>query len=174
MLGVGVDVPAYHRVVEHIRVYLCGSNRRQRRSFGEHSVLKRLSMAHFFLRKCPLAESGIWSVFKLTILRLVMRRIVNAAMGHFSQQKCAIDRRLSTECSLKLRLWRLFDPHEYTRICSKTTHRLDRSKQSCSNHRIQVTLSHRLIVSLPTSHVLTLGHVQVFYAEWPQGYVGVA
>ena len=62
----------------------------------------------------------------LTILLITSRKIVNlktdqipdSAKGHFLRKKCAIDRRLSTECSLKLRLWRLFDPHEYTRVCS--------------------------------------------------------
>jgi len=37
----------------------CGSNRRQRRSFGEPSVLKRLSMAHFFSKNVPRSETAI-------------------------------------------------------------------------------------------------------------------
>ena len=97
-------------------VYICRSNRRQRRSFGEPSVLKCLSMAHFFSKIFRRSESTFCIRSSSNSHFLKMTQIRHPAGGHFLKKKCAIDRHLSTEGSPKLRLWRLFDPQIYTSV----------------------------------------------------------
>ena len=99
-------------------VYICRSNRRQRRSFGEPSVLKRLSMAPFY---APWRDGEFGPFCNVCEFESSGAQIVDSDPGEFSQKKCAIERHLSTEGSPKLRLWRLFDRQIYTCVLGKIT-----------------------------------------------------
>jgi len=91
-----------HDRSSNINVYILRSNRRQRRSFGECSVLKCLSMAHFFSKNSPRAESPFLHVVGSRSNVLQNDQKWPSRQGAFLEKKCAIDRHLSTEYGLSL------------------------------------------------------------------------
>ena len=76
----------------------------------------------FLAKNAPWRDGDFGPLLQVVDSDPIIHKIAVSERGTFFEKKCAIDRRLSTEGSPKLRLWRLFDPqniHECARCRGK-------------------------------------------------------
>ena len=120
----GTYLPACHhhlsQFTEHTRVYL-SIKQTPKAQFWRTLSAQMSVYGALFLVNFP--QTGIHILYPVELKFELSKNGSNSPSrrGHFSREKCAIDRHLSTEGSPKLRLWRLFDRQIYTSVLGNST-----------------------------------------------------